>query len=53
MIYYKIIEDDKIVSLEERPMASTDSSMIEITEEEYNAIIAEIFKATASEEVFE
>ena len=42
MYYYKIIENEKLVSLEKRSSPSTDDAMIAITEEEYNETLAEL-----------
>lgn len=42
MFYYKIIEDDSVVSVEARNTVSVDENMIEIDETEYNTIKSEL-----------
>ena len=42
MFYYKIIEDESVVSVEARNTVSVDENMIEIDETEYNTIKSEL-----------
>lgn len=49
MKFYKIMKDSEIVSLEARPMASTDSNMIELSEEEYVSLSLEFSKKAEAE----
>lgn len=50
MKYYKTVKNNEIVSLEARPMASTDSNMIEMSEEEYTSLSLELAEKALAEE---